>query len=60
MLNYLLAKNTGQNVETIATDTERDKFLSAQEAVSYGLIDQVITSRDELTEKGDKKSHDKG
>lgn len=60
MLNDLLAKNTGQSVETIATDTERDKFLSAQEAVSYGLIDQVITSRNELTEKGDKKSHDKG
>ena len=41
-LNKLLAKHTGQDVEKIAADTERDNFMSAQEACDYGLIDKVI------------------
>jgi ATP-dependent Clp protease protease subunit len=41
-LNELLAGHTGQPLETIAADTERDFFMSAEEAVRYGLIDQVI------------------
>ncbi len=46
-LNELLASHTGQALEKIATDTERDFFMSSQEAKEYGLIDQVI-SRQEL------------
>ena len=41
-LNQMLAKHTGQDVETIEKDTERDNFMSAQEAADYGLIDKVI------------------
>ena len=41
-LNDAIAKNTGQPIEKIAADTERDFFMSPQEAVEYGLIDQVI------------------
>ncbi|MGD8788502.1 MAG: ATP-dependent Clp endopeptidase proteolytic subunit ClpP [Burkholderiales bacterium] len=44
-LNELLAKHTGQDVETIQRDTDRDNFLSAEEAVKYGLVDQVLSSR---------------
>ena len=44
-LNEILAENTGKPYETIAADTERDHYLSAQEAADYGLIDAVITNR---------------
>jgi len=44
-LNNILAQNTGQPVERIAVDTERDNFMSAQDAVSYGLVDKVLVSR---------------
>jgi ATP-dependent Clp protease, protease subunit len=44
-LNAILAKNTEQPVERIAEDTERDNFMSAEDAVSYGLIDKVLVSR---------------
>ena len=44
-LNEILAANTGQSVEKIAEDTERDNFMSAEEAKAYGLIDDVITKR---------------
>jgi ATP-dependent Clp protease protease subunit len=44
-LNVVLAKHTGQNVERIRKDTERDNFMSGEEARSYGLIDQVLTHR---------------
>ncbi|UCH48553.1 MAG: ATP-dependent Clp endopeptidase proteolytic subunit ClpP [Betaproteobacteria bacterium] len=46
-LNQLLSKHTGQSVETIERDTDRDNFLSAEEAVKYGLVDQVLVSRSE-------------
>jgi ATP-dependent Clp protease protease subunit len=45
MLNELLAENTGQDLETIERDTERDNFLSADRAKEYGLIDKVINKR---------------
>ena len=45
-LNRILAENTGKSLETIERDTDRDNFLSAQEAMEYGLIDRVITKRD--------------
>ncbi len=44
-LNRILAKNTGKSLEVIEHDTERDNFMTAQEAFEYGLIDKVIASR---------------
>ncbi len=44
-LNEIMAKHTGQSVETIAKDTDRDNFMSPDAAVEYGLIDKVINSR---------------
>ena len=44
-LNEILAKNTGQPIEVIANDTERDNFMTAQQALEYGLIDKVIDKR---------------
>ena len=44
-LNELLAANTGQPIEVIEVDTERDNYMSAEEAKAYGLIDRVIESR---------------
>lgn len=45
ILNDLLARHTGQDVEIIARDTERDNFMNAQQALDYGLVDKVIESR---------------
>ena len=45
MLNAMLAHDTGQSVERITKDTDRDFIISADEAVEYGLIDEVITAR---------------
>ena len=44
-LNEILAANTGKPYETVCADTERDNYMSAEEAMEYGLIDSVITSR---------------
>jgi ATP-dependent Clp protease protease subunit len=44
-LNAILANRTGQTIETIAKDTDRDNFMSAEQAKDYGLIDKVISSR---------------
>lgn len=44
-LNRILAKNTGQTIEKIALDTERDRFMDADEAAVYGIIDKVLTHR---------------
>lgn len=46
-LNEILAANTGQPLEVIKIDTERDNFMSAKEAMEYGLIDKVITGRED-------------
>ena len=45
-LNEILARHTGQPIETIAKDTDRDNFLSGADAVQYGLVDKVLVSRD--------------
>jgi len=42
-LNKILAANTGQPLDVIARDTERDNYMTAEEAAAYGLIDRVIT-----------------
>lgn len=44
-LNEILAANTGKSLEEIARDTERDNYMTAQEAMEYGLVDRVITNR---------------
>ncbi|MBP1573319.1 MAG: ATP-dependent Clp endopeptidase proteolytic subunit ClpP [Oscillospiraceae bacterium] len=44
-LNKILSDNTGKSIEQIALDTERDNFMTAEEAMEYGLIDKVITNR---------------
>jgi ATP-dependent Clp protease, protease subunit len=45
-LNEILAKHTGKSVEIIARDTERDFFMSAEDAVKYGIVDRVLVSRE--------------
>ena len=47
-LNGILASHTGQTLERVEQDTERDYFMSGEEAAEYGLIDQVLASRKEL------------
>ena len=44
-LNEILAANTGKSVEEFSRDTERDNYMTAQEAVAYGLIDSVVEKR---------------
>ena len=44
-LNHILAEHTGQTIEQIHKDTDRDRFMSGEEAAEYGLIDKVLTSR---------------
>lgn len=46
-LNEILAKHSGQSIQTIEKDTDRDNFLSAEESVKYGLVDEVLTGRAE-------------
>ena len=48
-LNELLAKHTGQPIEKIERDTDRDNFMSAEEAAAYGLIDHVTTARTDIS-----------
>ena len=51
-LNGILVKHTGQNMERIIKDTDRDNFMSAEEAKDYGLIDDVIVSRADMNQNG--------
>lgn len=44
-LNRILSENTGQSLEVIARDTERDNYMTAEEAKAYGLVDEIITNR---------------
>ncbi len=48
MLNRLLAENTGRPIEEIVRDTERDHYMTAQEALDYGIVDRIITSAKSL------------
>lgn len=47
-LNQILATHTGQTLKKIATDTDRDNFLSAEQSVDYGMVDQVISKRSQV------------
>ena len=44
-MNQILSENTGQNLEKVTKDTDRDNFMSAEEALEYGIVDKVITER---------------
>lgn len=57
-LNEILATNTGQPVEKVAEDTERDNWLSAEEALEYGIVDKIIEKRPESDNEDDKKDKD--
>ncbi len=48
-LNEIMAKHTGQTIDQIARDTDRDNFLSADESMKYGLVDRILSSRTEAT-----------
>lgn len=48
-LNEIFAKHSGQNIQTVEKDTDRDNFLSAEDSVKYGLVDAVLTNRAENT-----------
>jgi len=51
MINHILSEHTGQKLDTIAKDTERDNFMTAEQAKKYGLVDHVLTHRDEPKKK---------
>jgi ATP-dependent Clp protease protease subunit len=55
-LNEILAKHTGKSVENIGKDTDRDNFMSSDEAKNYGLVDQVVQSRKEIPGSTEKTS----
>lgn len=59
MINELLAKHSGQPVEKIAKESERDRYMTAEEALQYGLIDEVLHEGDEKEEKKQKKEKGK-
>ena len=49
-LNQILAENTGQDIDTIQRDTERNNYMTAQQALEYGLVDKIVATRDSLAE----------
>ena len=55
-LNNIIARCTGKSVEQVAEGTERDRFLNAEEAVEYGIVDEILVDADEKEEKDKKKS----
>ena len=54
MLNEILAHHTGQPIDRIAKDTDRDRYLSATEAKEYGLVDEVLTKPPVVADDHDK------
>jgi len=59
MINELLSKHTGQSIEKIAEETERDRYMTAVEACEYGLIDEVLKEEDKDKKDNKKESKDK-
>jgi len=58
MINEILARHTGQPVEKIAAEIERDRYMTAEEAQQYGLIDEVLQEEEKEKKKDDKKKKD--
>ncbi len=58
-INEILAKHTGQSVEKIATETERDRYMTAEEAQKYGIIDEVLHEGEKEEKKGKKEKNTK-
>ncbi len=56
-LNEILAKHCGRSTAEVAKDTDRDRFMSAEEAKAYGLVDEVVKSRKEIPGLAEKKEH---
>ena len=54
-MNAILAEHTGQSIEKINQDTERDKFMNAEEALAYGIADEIFVHRGEKADKKEKK-----
>jgi len=50
MISEILSKHTGQSIEKIAAETERDRYMSAEEALHYGLIDEVLREEEKKEE----------
>jgi ATP-dependent Clp protease protease subunit len=59
-LNKMMAKHTGQPIEKLADDVERDYFLSATDACEYGIVDKVLTSRDDVPTEASSKDVSEG
>ena len=59
VINEILSRHTGQPVDKIAAETERDRYMTADEACEYGLIDEVLHEEEEKEKKDKKKSDDK-
>ena len=59
-LNRILAKHTGQTIERIKQDSDRDNFMSAETARAYGLIDSMLEKRGELPDKAPKRAPAEG
>jgi ATP-dependent Clp protease protease subunit len=55
LLEKMIADNTGKSIEEVSRDIERDKILTAQEAVEYGLVDQVLVSAAADTPTGERR-----
>ncbi|MFW5733879.1 MAG: ATP-dependent Clp endopeptidase proteolytic subunit ClpP [Oceanidesulfovibrio sp.] len=50
-LNRIMAKHTGQDIEKVAKDTDRDNFMSANDAMEYGIVDEILASRQDMKPK---------
>lgn len=55
-LNEIIAKHTGQDIEKVAADTERDFFMSGAQALEYGIIDRVVSDRSQLEQASDQEA----
>ena len=58
-LNKILSENTGKPIETVALDTERDNWMTSEEAKEYGIIDEIVVSRVSAEESEENKAKDK-